>query len=685
MTHITSEQLDAYLLDPVDASDAAAIATHLGTCAECRARLTAEAKLELQLEQVRRDVFCLECERIVVDGACDHCGALRHLRGYALDSIKTRHARGRLYVGRDSSDRKVAIKELVFANAPGLDAVEAFERETRFLVTLDHPSIPKFVDAFTVGEGVRTRMYLIQEFVEGESLLERMAHHQFEAGEIERIARDVLRTLIYLQGLTPMVFHRDVKPANLLRRPDGSIVLVDFGAARDVGATINATLVGTFGYMPVEQLAGIVDATSDLYGLGASLWHLATRTAPWKLDEREQQRAHVPRQLRDFLKRMTATRSEDRFATATAALAALDKPPRRRPSLALVAGVLGVTLAAGGGMALVAKREHRSQNTALTPPAARTFEPQASPGLGGSLPAPPAPATGPLPTPVERLMTTSPSTPRCERGLFDGNPACRVALPVVTYPTDVGGAGLVIGFADGKFEIYARPANPLGSVDRARLTALAVDPVGPHFYATIGSNSIDATYSRVGEVVPVGVNTPLPGHDENSFLYFGLSAPYGGASDGMVGGLPRLGQASGIAFDTKRRRLVISNELPAGTDNIWAYDPQAKTWSQLEPTPFVQALTYSAEEDVLYAYQRGMYGKWGERFLKLDANGTVLATFAVPGLQVNGKGVIRQIAVRGDQLFAFVEWWIPPSSIIEMEAYTIDLRTKQVVAKTKFR
>jgi serine/threonine protein kinase len=81
---------------------------------------------------------------------------------------------------------------------------------------------------------------------------------------------------------TPPVLHRDLKPANVVLRPDGTLALVDFGSVRTLSTdrTHGSTLVGTFGYMPPEQLGGTVDRTSDLYALGATLLHDLTGRDP---------------------------------------------------------------------------------------------------------------------------------------------------------------------------------------------------------------------------------------------------------------------------------------------------------------------------------------------------------------------------------------------------------------------
>jgi len=326
LRHPDAETFELYVMDALDGDEARALEAHAKTCATCAATLAREARFEDRVRALAHvTVFCPGCGRITAEARCVHCGAAMRAGAYTLHKVLVQNAHGRIYLARDAEGRRVALKELAFVRAPGVEEIDAFEREARVLRQLRHPAIPAFIDSFVEGEGVHTRMYLAQEFIEGQSLAARLAERQLDEQEARAIADEVLGILEYLQGLSPMVFHRDIKPANLIRRPDGSIALVDFGAARDLGATVGATLVGTFGYMPVEQMGGIVDATSDLYALGATLAHLLSRREPWKLleDAGALERLNVSEPLRAWIGRLVARRREERFGGAKEARAAL--------------------------------------------------------------------------------------------------------------------------------------------------------------------------------------------------------------------------------------------------------------------------------------------------------------------------------------------------------------------------
>ncbi len=322
---------------------------------------------EARFEELLRDAaaaatFCAGCSELVREARCDMCGVAVRPGGYTVERVLVANAHGRMYVARDADGKRVALKELAFVHAPSAAALAAFEREAKFLQALEHPAIPRFVAAFEEGSGVHTRYYLAQELVDGNAL-DRIVDHWYTESEIVDIATQVLGVLVYLQSLSPMVIHRDIKPANLLKQPDGSIVLVDFGAAHVYGTTVGSTTIGTFGYMPVEQLVGIVDASTDVFALGATLLNLLTREEPWKLAQTKPS-VNVSAPLRAFLEKVTAADPRERFPSAKDALAALEnrdtitivpanpsRPARRRRRMWPLAIVAASALVAGGGVA----------------------------------------------------------------------------------------------------------------------------------------------------------------------------------------------------------------------------------------------------------------------------------------------------------------------------------------------
>jgi serine/threonine-protein kinase len=189
--------------------------------------------------------------------------------------------------------------------------------------------VPRYVASFSEGEGVHLRLYLAQKYVDGPALQDELETRRFDERDARSIAREILAILVDLQALSPPVIHRDVKPANLVRDRDGKLSLVDFGSARDVAKTTGGTLVGTFGYMPVEQLSGAVDESTDVYALGATLVHLLTRRPPWEtapngaLSTTTLSSLSISSSFKKFLARCLAPRDR-RFASAREALAALD-------------------------------------------------------------------------------------------------------------------------------------------------------------------------------------------------------------------------------------------------------------------------------------------------------------------------------------------------------------------------
>lgn len=179
-------------------------------------------------------------------------------------------------------DRLVAVKLLGFGAAVNWDSLKLFEREAAVLKQLDHHRIPKYRDYFCVSDRVLW-FVLVEDYIAGCSFAQLLAQkRRFSELEVENIASRVLQILIYLHEQCPPVLHRDIKPSNLILGDDGEVYLVDFGAVQDRAAVSGGTLtvVGTYGYAPMEQFGGRAIPASDLYALGTTLIHLITGVSP---------------------------------------------------------------------------------------------------------------------------------------------------------------------------------------------------------------------------------------------------------------------------------------------------------------------------------------------------------------------------------------------------------------------
>ncbi len=188
-------------------------------------------------------------------------------------------AQGHTYDGVDKREgRAVAIKRFDVRFAKTWKDAELAEREARVLQSLSHPRLPKYLDHFEQGGA----LYLVMEKMEGESL----ATLQKRGGllsekDVVRFFHDASEVLDYLHRRVPPVIHRDLKPGNVIRRPDGSFAFVDFGAVRDkLRPEGGSTIVGTFGYMAPEQFQGRALPASDVYAIGATALSMLTGRQP---------------------------------------------------------------------------------------------------------------------------------------------------------------------------------------------------------------------------------------------------------------------------------------------------------------------------------------------------------------------------------------------------------------------
>lgn len=196
--------------------------------------------------------------------------------------------------GRITAIKEVQLDSGISA-AMRTEAQAQFRREASTLARLDHPALPKVSDYF-VSSG---NDYLVMDFVDGPDLRQ-VVEDARVAGEFlpqERVLlwmEQLLDVVSYLHHQDPPVLHRDIKPANIKLMPGDRIKLVDFGLVKPLDPADPRTLtvargVGSLPYTPLEQYAGDTGHTevrSDVYALGATLYHLLTGRPPATAQER---------------------------------------------------------------------------------------------------------------------------------------------------------------------------------------------------------------------------------------------------------------------------------------------------------------------------------------------------------------------------------------------------------------
>ena len=186
---------------------------------------------------------------------------------------------GAVYLAVDQRfESYVAIKETFYKDD---ELGEAFEREARLLNGLHHPNLPHVSDYFTESSG----HFLVMQFIEGEDLFEILKREgAFPQQDVLRWTNSLLDALDYLHSQESPIIHRDIKPQNLKITLRGNIILLDFGLAKLNSRDTQGEL-SVFGYSrkysPLEQIQGTgTDARSDIFALGATMYHLLTGKPP---------------------------------------------------------------------------------------------------------------------------------------------------------------------------------------------------------------------------------------------------------------------------------------------------------------------------------------------------------------------------------------------------------------------
>ena len=182
----------------------------------------------------------------------------------------------------EKANKTWAVKEVRKDGVLDFEAVkQGLVAETDILKKLNHPNLPSIIDVIDTDDS----FIIIMDYVQGNSL--NKALEEFGAQPQEYViewAKQLCDVLGYLHSRQPPIIYRDMKPANIMLKPDGNITLIDFGTAREFKEKnlADTTCLGTVGYAAPEQFGGMgqTDARTDIYCLGATLYHLVTGCNP---------------------------------------------------------------------------------------------------------------------------------------------------------------------------------------------------------------------------------------------------------------------------------------------------------------------------------------------------------------------------------------------------------------------
>jgi len=357
-------------------------------------------------------------------------GVGQHIGDYEILSILGMGGMGKVYKVRNViADRVEAMKILLPDLTSNQSLADRFLREIRLLATLNHPNIAALRTALTY----QNQLVMVMEFVEGETLANRLARAPLSTAEVVKYADQILSALSYAHKQN--IIHRDIKPANMMLTPQGVVKLMDFGIARsskDGALTSTGTTLGSLNYMPPEQVRGeAADARSDIYSFGVSLYEMLTGKLPFHSDSQYTLmtahlnetppapitlRSDLPPALNEIIMMAIAKDPNNRFQSADAFRAALSSVPvSDLPRADTTLTPTPVSKPTGATTLM---------DTPLTPRVAATPTPARTP-----TPAPVATPAPPLPT----VPMTPPSQPAAAAG------------PPATRPSASRGVWLAMG------------------------------------------------------------------------------------------------------------------------------------------------------------------------------------------------------------------------------------------------
>ena len=230
----------------------------------------------------------------------------------------------------ERANKQWAIKEINKGGTQDYDTVKQnLIVETDMLKKFNHPNLPSIVDVIDNGD----TFLIVMDYIEGISLKEALKRNGAQRQEdVIEWSKQLCDVLGYLHSRRPPIIYRDMKPANVMLKPDGNVMVIDFGTAREFKESKagDTTCLGTIGYAAPEQFGGQgqTDPRTDIYNLGATMYHLVTghdpSVKPYEMFPIRQWDPKLSSGLEEIIWKCTQKNPDDRYQSCAELLYALD-------------------------------------------------------------------------------------------------------------------------------------------------------------------------------------------------------------------------------------------------------------------------------------------------------------------------------------------------------------------------
>lgn len=273
-----------------------------------------------------------------------------------------------VYLARDKRlNKQWAVKEIKNDGKKSAKTLlKGLEREANILKNVDHPVLPRIVDIINQDGTI----YVVMDYIEGDTIQDRLKKEGAQPQElVVEWGLQLASALDYLHNMNPPVIYRDMKPSNVMIKPEGGVKLIDFGTAKEYEIENNAdtTALGTRGYAAPEQFGdskgrGIynTDARTDIYNLGATLYHIVTGKnpcePPYEIKPIREWNPTLSSGLEKIILKCTQADPNDRYQNCTELMYALehynelDDSYRKKNKKKLAAFIATATLTVAAGI-----------------------------------------------------------------------------------------------------------------------------------------------------------------------------------------------------------------------------------------------------------------------------------------------------------------------------------------------